>query len=206
MDRILATWIRRPKLASILFFGCTLVVTAQARADQDTRLYLRTAMASGSFAGADPTNSGSFSVMPALDIEFERFKTNTKSFIFRTTIAYGTATGVMSYLYTGVGERYYLSGTKKTERAEEGFSISSSSKMQYYLGWDAGLATANVKQVSSVLAVTSTLMDFGASLGMNYGITESISLNLGGTMSYGYGFSGLAVTGLVMRFYGGVCF
>lgn len=166
---------------------------------------LRSGMIMGSVSGGDNL-TGSVTTIPYLDVEYGIFLQSRTSLVFRGVIAIDLADSKVNLAYFGSGQRYYL-GSSATgyTRSEGGSSVSINPKLNYFVGWDAGISHMVIGKVGQ-LAITSTAFDAGPTAGLNYYLFDNVSLNMGVSGSYVLGFSSIAVTGLVIKFYAGVAF
>lgn len=160
----------------------------------------------GSVSGGGPKDSYSLNTLPYLDAEWNVFLSSRMAATLRTILALDLATGNMKYAYFGTGQRFYINAAGTfLSRSEGGVTVSNSPKLNYFLGWDGGISNMVIQDVAD-LVVASTAFDGGVTLGLNYFLSDGISLNTGASVSYVFGFSSIAVSGLAMKFFLGASF
>ena len=149
-----------------------------------------------------------FSTLPTLEIEYEKFRDRKESFILYGVIAIDQESAKTQYAYTGYGHRYYFKKSRAypVVSSEESTMVEIRPKWRYYYNWDVGLSTVLVQQVNETFDAVSTMLDFGGGIGANYKITKRLSAEANGRMSYGYGFSSVAVNALLIKMSFGVTY
>lgn len=178
------------------------IAAAKTRASQ---LHFRTGLVYGDYGGQF---SGTFSVPTALDIDYEVFTHNNRSYHFRFTQAVQLPDSVPFYTYGGGGYRFYLDSKGLVENQNEpGILISSSPRWRYYVGVDAGIAQVVVQTFGSIVQAVSNMLDVGVNGGLMYQVGENLSLELQVGGSFGYSFSSVPEQGATGRlFFGGAYF
>ena len=167
---------------------------------------VRSGMVMGSVSGGGPQASYSLTTIPYLDAEWDLFFSSRMAVVLRTIMALDFATGNMRYSYSGTGQRFFLNaGGAFLSRSESGVTVTNSPKLNYFVGWDGGISNMVIQEVAE-LVVASTAFDGGATVGMNYFVADGVSINTGATVSYVFGFSSIAVSGLAMKFFVGASF
>jgi hypothetical protein len=191
-------------LSLSLFMIANLVVLTEAFA-RKSQLHLRTGVLSGTYEG---TFDGSFQVTSVIDVDYETFLSNSRSFHFRFIQGLDTPDSVPFYTYAGVGMKFYLdSKGTYNDNEEEGIYIFSRPTFRYYVGVDGGIAQVLVKSFGPVVQSVANMSDVGGSLGAIYQITDDFGIEAQTGFSVGYGFSSTAELGTTFRlFVGGTYF
>ena len=70
--------------------------------------------------------------------------------------------------------------------------------MRYFAGFNAGISQVIVRSSAKGIDVVSSLLDMGAEGGLSYTLTNTLSLDVAAGGSFGWGFSSVAVTGIIM--------
>ncbi|MCB0364616.1 MAG: hypothetical protein H6624_08700 [Bdellovibrionaceae bacterium] len=187
---------------ALLLLAIELVSTLEASAKpRATQLHFRTGLIYGDFSGQF---SGSFSVPTALDIDYEVFTHNNRSYHFRFTQAVELPDSTPFYTYGGAGYRYYMDSKGiLADQSEPGILISSVPRWRYYAGFDAGIAQVVVQSFGSIVQAVSSMMDLGLNFGLMYQVGTNLSLEVQAGTSFGYSFSSVPEQGFTGRFFVG---
>jgi hypothetical protein len=170
-----------------------------------TQVHFRTGMVSGSFSG--PSITGSFSVIPSLDFEYEMFRGTKSAYSIRAIICHDLATSNLVYYFGGVGRRFYFNSTGMAfEGATGGTTVLSVPKRRYYAGVDVGISQLQVDRRGPVLQIQSSLLDFGGNVGAIFQMGKQLGLELQAGFQLGMGFSSVAVSGSTMRILAGASY
>lgn len=169
-----------------------------AMSADNTLVYgLRTGMVMGSFTGA---SAGSFSVPTSMEGVVKFGQSPTTAQVVKGTFSLESETGKVKYLYSGGGQRYYLySRFKGVDINTDDYSIRVMPRIQYYVGWDLGLAQIQVSEVSVVAGVSATVLEYGGMAGLTYKVTEKIGAEVILSMSKGLSISSVQVDSTVIR-------
>jgi hypothetical protein len=193
--------------ASKLLLAClTLACASHARAGNDSvsQVVLRSGMVMGSFSGAGTVG---FTNILYLDGEYDIFTSRNTAFAFRGVLAVNRVVGNVDYAYAGVGQRFFFGANALPfSRTEGGRSVSSLPKLRYFLGWDAGAGQVFIQKVTASAIASSNTIEAGATAGVNWAMYDDIYLQVGGSGSYGYGYTNVSVVGLVIKGFLGVAF
>lgn len=188
-----------------LVFILLLIDTAIA-AEKNSKFqgHFRSGLLSASFSGSDSTD-GSFSIPNAFDVEMEFFTSTRNAFIVRTTMAMDFSESKVRYTYGGGGQRYYFANPGLPARAfERGDAVIATPKIRYYAGYEVGIAQVLVLEFGPVLSTFSTVLEVGGNTGAIYQIGKNFGIEGQLGLGYGFGFSSVTVSGLVIRtFIGG---
>lgn len=177
-----------------------MLATNTARADGwPMQLHARTGVLNAMIGGAKGVDS--FMAMPILDTDFEFLTSAKKTHVARFTFANDLSSAQTKYLFAGYGRRYYVWGTSSTRMNvnDAAGSVQSVSNRRYYYGWDVGYGQLQAEQVGLSLNITSTVFEASAAAGMIHQISNDWGLGLHMSMGYAYGFSSVAVTGIMVR-------
>jgi hypothetical protein len=195
---------RSSGISAILLFAFLILISAFAKADDNTQLHIRTGMLDGKYYG--PTG-GDFVVTSTLDIDHETFLANRRSRVFRAILGIDIISAKPFYTYAGTGMRFYLNSKGMYfDRSDESYRILSYPKFRYYLGWDAGIAQVIVRSLGKVLQVVSSMIDVGACGGAVWQVDRNFGVEAHLGLTSGYGFSSVAVVGHTARVLLGVTY
>lgn len=190
---------------NILTVALLCLAGTSAHAQQEkSRFALRMGYFNDSFAGSGVVTKPFTDIM-TLNIEYEFFQTGRESRVLRTVMAMDFASTKMMYFNAGYGQRYYIGGSgMRFARQEGNISMIAVPKIRYFVGFDAGIGQVIVNSISAVAQINSSVIDVGFDGGMTYAIGETMALSLSSGMSFGWGFSSVAVTGTTMHFLVGI--
>ena len=150
--------------------------------------------------------SGSISTIPYLDVEYDLFASSKMAYAFRAILAPDLSDRDLNYAYVGIGQRYFFGGpSANISRSEEGSTVSVKPGVNFFVGWDFGMSHSILSRVGS-LAAASTAMDFGATGGSNWYLSDGIAVQVGASFSYALGFTTLAASGIVIKSFIGISF
>jgi hypothetical protein len=147
--------------------------------------------------------------MPAIDAEYEIFSASTKSsFLLQGTLGYNSSQGQIPYANMGVGWRYYFKSVGMAyDMTNGGDHLASVPTWRYYADLNVGFTDIIAKTVTSVLSINSSLLEGGANIGAIYQISRNMGIDARLGMSYGMGFSSIALGGTTTKIFLGVsCF
>lgn len=192
-------------MVCFLSFGVFITPTVAMAKTRASQLHLRTGLVYGDYGGQF---SGNFSVPTALDIDYEVFTHNNRSYHFRFTQAIQLPDSVPFYTYGGGGYRFYFDSKGIVgNQSEPGILISTSPRWRYCVGVDAGIAQVVVQTFGSIVQAVSNMLDIGVNGGLMYQVGENLSLELQVGGSFGYSFSSVPEQGATGRlFLGGAYF
>lgn len=192
-------------LRGLIVLACliTFANIQTAKADE-SQLHVRFGLLQGHYTGPE---NGDFTIPNAFDLEYEIFKANQQSLIFRSIIAMELKTSKPYYTYYGSGYRFYF-GSKgmQVEKADENISVSSLPRWKYFAGVDVGISQAIIRSLGKVLQVVSTMVDIGVHGGVSYQIDRRLSVELQLGVTSGQGFSSISVIGYSLRALGGLAY
>lgn len=195
---------KRLSLHTLLLFLLAFYCHSARAQLNNNQFHFRTGFFSASYNGVG-VGSQAFSNMMTLNIEYEFFKSTRVSHALRSIIAMDFSSAKLMYFSAGYGQRFYLGGPgMKFFRQEGNISVLSVPKLRYYIGYNVGISQAIIRSINEALQVVSSLLDFGFEGGGSYSITKSVAMDLSTGMSYGWGFSSVAVTGITMHMLLGV--
>jgi hypothetical protein len=166
--------------------------------------HFRNGFYNASFKGNGEAN-GSFTLDRVMDFEYENIISNRQTFLVRGILGVEVKTAQVKYAFGGFGQRYYFnSNALQWKVMENGLMMSYIPRLAFYMGWDFGISQVQVINYGPVLSAYSTLIEYGASGGVIYNIYKTIGLEGQLGMSYGNGFSSVAVTSQIVKMYIGV--
>jgi hypothetical protein len=166
--------------------------------------HFRQGFYNATFKGNGDAN-GSFTLNRVLDFEYENIISNRQTFLVRGILGVEVETAQVKYAFGGIGQRYYFSSNALQWKVmEDGLMMSYLPRLSFYLGWDFGIAQVQVVNYGPVLSAYSTLIEYGGSGGFIYNIYKTIGLEGQLGMSYGNGFSSVAVTSQIVKMYIGL--
>lgn len=201
---------QRKPLRWVLLVG-TLIFLSSVKSHAEvtlSQIHLRAGMVMASFSapGLLPEEA-SFSVMPTFDVEYERYLNIRSSYVLKGVFAMDLATSIVKYYYAGVGQRFYFGSLGTAVVADSpGISVVSQPKMRYYIGYDVGISQTVIKSFTSSLQVFTSMVDIGGTVGFIYQMTKNMGIEGLGGVSYGYGFSSVAISGLFMKGFFGMTY
>lgn len=98
-------------------------------------------MINGEFVGPTSNDSGRFSIISAIDIEYEKHYSTKQSYLLRGIIGYDQKTALMDYFYAGLGQRRYFQSYGQPIIGSEGNNlIRMIPRWRFYGGWDFGIS------------------------------------------------------------------
>jgi hypothetical protein len=138
--------------------------------------------------------SGSLNLGSTLDLNAEVITEDNASLIGHGTLSLDADSGVMKYMYAGVGRRVYIfsHATESTLNMDR-TKISMSPKRQFFVSFEGGLGQVNVFSLTDSLSSIATVFEYGASLGVNFPISRHVGFFSSFGISQGYGFSSVTI-------------
>jgi hypothetical protein len=196
------------KLVLMLLFALTLndfIFPQQCYANTGMgQVHFRQGFYNAVFKGNGDAN-GAFSLDRVLDFEYENVVSNRQTFLVRGILGVEVDSAQVKYAFGGIGQRYYFkSNALQWKVMEDGLMMNYVPRLSFYLGFDFGIAQVQVVNYGPVLSAYSTLIEYGGSGGVIYNIYKTIGLEGQLGMSYGNGFSSVAVTSQIIKIYIGL--
>jgi hypothetical protein len=187
--------------AQLLALLCLPSAVSAAELTQGSQFDFHFGMLSASFTGPSPQTTGSFSVTNTLGLAYESFSSAKSSYVFSSVLAYSLAKAQVDYMGVGFGRRFYLgSDGMAFEAVDKGVSIVSVPTWRYYAGFDGNVAMVDALDVTSSYIVEGAVFDLTGEFGIIYQLSRNVGLNFEVGLSYGFGFSSVALGEQSKRF------
>ncbi len=191
----------RIALSITIVFSLVALQIRNSRADEtENGFHAAIGLVTGKFSGPGLNANGGFNVPSSIDLEYEFIRQRHFSYFIRTTFSYQLKDGVLPYVYTGGGARYYLwSNSRGYDESEGGFKISKKPNIKIYLGPEVGLSQNIIKQYTQVVQTGTTLIEIGGNAGIVYQLNSNIGLEAKVGYSIGFGISTTIVGANIFR-------
>lgn len=158
-----------------------------------SQMHARLGGTAGSYDG--PLTGGFLS--PAVDFEYEVFKSNSFSYAFRALLALEMPIAKPHYTYFGLGARWYLdSKGAKVEIIDARTSILSRPTWRHYLAVDVGVSQVIIQTFGDVLQIVSSMVELGGGAGTIYQVNNDFGVEARLALTTGYGFTSIALIGV----------
>lgn len=165
-------------------------------------LSIRTGLLSGKYSGQF---KDSFTIASTFDIDYQFTRTRRQANYFRFTMALDYPDSRPFYTYTGTGYRFFLNSIGRDFLGqEESVIMSLSPRLRFFLAPEFGVAQVIVKSFGPTIQSVSNLFEIGVHSGAILQITRRLSAEIQPGITFGYGFSSVATTGINLRLLGGL--
>jgi hypothetical protein len=195
------------KLIRALFYVFLLAYSPLVYANNShkSQLHVHTGFVMGALSG--PTPDAELMVMPTFNFEYESFLSSTNSYSFKGIFAMDMEDAIVKYFFAGFSQRFYMIGRGSTlETQNRQTYIRIDPKINFYTGYSVGLSQAVAQTFTSVLQTFTTMLDIGGMAGVNYRLTSNIRLEAQLEISYAYGFSSVAISGMLTKGFFGISY
>lgn len=182
----------------LLICHCLLAVNiAVAEEKSDHQIHFREGLIKGSYDGVISNELESQTI---LDMEYEVFLANRKSYYFRTTLGMDFDKNIIDYSYLGGGMRYYFSSKGMFfNTIKRGTGIQSRPRWRFYVSWAVGTSTVVLQTLGEFLQVNSSTVELGGNIGTIFQIYKNIGIEAQYSFDVSTGFTSISVGGSVHK-------
>lgn len=163
----------------------------------DHQIHFREGVIIGKYDGVISSDLESQTI---LDLEYEVFLANTKSYYFRTTMGMDFDKNIINYSYLGGGMRYYFASKGMYfNTIQKGTGIQSRPRWRHYVSWGVGTSSVVLQTLGEFLQVNTSTVELGGNIGTIYQVYKNIGIEAQYSFDVSTGFTSISVGGSVHR-------